>query len=273
MLTVQTNMASVRASKVVGQTRRALDVSFRKVSSGSRLAKVGEDSAGLGVSENLETRSSSYRVAARNINDGISVVQTAEQAVEASTSLLMRMRELAVQSASETLADTERSYIEDEFDELTEEIRRLGQSTTFNGILLADATVPTIDVQVGIDSDSDSQITLSMPDLRSLFFAVSAETLATSGDAAAALDVFDDQLDTMNSSRAVLGADHNRLLASLEVAEQSRLGLTRAASAIADVDYATELAQLSKLQIMQSAGVSALAQTRNLSLAAIDLLR
>ncbi len=108
-----------------------------------------------------------------------------------------------------------------------------------------------------------------MPDLRTLFFAVGAESLATSGNAASAID----GLDTMNSSRPVLGADHNRLLAFMEITDQSRLGLTRAASEIADVDYATEPAHLSKLQFMRSAGVSPLAQSRNLSLATIELLQ
>lgn len=266
-------MASLRASNVVGQTHNELSSTLKRVSSGSRMAKIGTDSAGLGVSVTLQTRSDSYSVAARNINDGISIVQTAEQVIDSSTSLLQRMRSLAVQSASETLADSERSYIEDEYVELTEEIRRLGQSTNFNGIQLADATVPTIGVQVGIDAGSNNQITLSMPNLRAVFFAVQGETLTSSSDALNAIDEFDTQIAALSSSRSVLGASHNRLLSSLEVANQAQLGLTSAASRIVDIDYATELAHQSKLQIMQSAGMSALAQSRNISSAAIDLLQ
>lgn len=273
MLSVRTNMTSLRAASMVGQTHQELSETLKKVSSGNRMSEIGVDSAGLGVSVNLQTRSNSYTIAARNINDGISIVQTAEQVIDSSTSLLQRMRSLAVQSASETLADSERVYIEEEYLELTDEIRRLGQSTNFNGIQLADATVPTIDVQVGIDADGNNQISLSMPNLRALFFAVNGETLATSAGALTALGTLDTQISTMSSSRSVLGASHNRLLSSLEVADRSQMGLSSAASRIVDIDYATELAQQSKLQIMQSAGMSALAQSRNISLATIDLLQ
>jgi flagellin len=266
-------MASLRASNVVGQTHQELNNTLRKVSSGNRMAVIGADSAGLGVSVNLETRSNSYSVAARNINDGVSIVQTAEQVVDSTTSLLQRMRSLAVQSASDTLADSERSYIQEEYVQLVEEIQRLGQSTNFNGIQLADATVPTIDVQVGIDAGSDNQITLSMPNLRAMFFAVQGEALTTSAEALNAIDEFDTQINVMSSNRSSLGASHNRLLSSLDIANQSQMGLTSAASRIVDVDYATELAHMSKLQIMQSAGMSALAQSRNISLASIDLLQ
>jgi len=273
MLSIRSNNAAMHSVGALSRTQRSLSQSLAKISSGMRTSELGVDSAGLGVAVNLESRSQSYTAAMRNINDGISVIQTAEQALASTTDVLQRMRELSVQSASETLADTERSFISDEFSALTEELRRLGQNTEFNGIKLADNTVPTIDVQVGIDADSDNQIALVMPNLRSVFFAVNSESVGTASDALDSIEALDGQLATVGGERARLGAGHNRLLSALNAAGSAQIALTSGSSQIMDVDYSTETANLSKLQIMQSAGVASLSESRSMSLVALELLR
>ncbi len=273
MLSIRSNSAAMQSVGTLTRTQRSLSSSLAKISSGTRTSELGVDSAGLGVAVNLESRSQSYTAAMRNINDGISVIQTAEQALSTTTDVLQRMRELSIQSSSETLADSERSFISDEFTALTEEVRRLGRETEFNGIKLGDNTVPTIDVQVGIDSGSDSQITLEMPNLRSVFFNLNSESVDTASNARSAVDALDGELETVSSARATLGAGHNRLLAALNVAESAQTALTRGSSQIMDVDYATETATLSKLEIIRTAGIASLDQTRSTGLAALELLR
>jgi flagellin len=273
MLSIRTNGVALQASGSLARTNRSLSNSLSKISSGKRTSEIGVDSAGLAVSVNLDTRSQSYTAAVRNINDGISVVQTAEQIMDTTTDLLQRMRELSVQSASETLADPERSFITDEFDVLRTELQRLGLESEFNGIKLADGTVPTVGVQVGIDSGADSQISLGMPNLRAVFFGVNSSSVSSAADARTTIDAVDTQLLAVNSDRATLGAGHNRLLSALNSAGTNQMALSSASSRIVDTDFATETAKLSKLQVMQSAGISALGQSRTLSRAVLELVR
>ena len=146
-MTVRTNVASMMASGRLGRTNKGLSESLAKISSGMRINKAADDAAGLGVATNLETQVLSTRQAMRNTNDGISIIQTAESATNEVVDILQRMRELAIQSASETLDDDERAYIQDEFEELQDEIQRIASSTQFNGVSLTNASNTTLDVQ------------------------------------------------------------------------------------------------------------------------------
>ena len=161
-MTVRTNVASLMAQGSLGRTNKNLANSLARVSSGMRINKAADDAAGLGVATNLETSVSSTRVAMRNTNDGISIIQTAESASNEVTDILQRMRELAVQSASETLDDDERSYIQDEFLELSEEVERISAVTEFNGVALTNNTSTQIDVQVGIQNATTSRISIDL---------------------------------------------------------------------------------------------------------------
>jgi flagellin len=166
-LTVNTNTASLAAINNLNDTQRSLTGSYGRISSGLRIAKAADDAAGLGVAESLNSLAASGRVAMRNTNDGISVIQTAEGAMDSVGDIISRMRELAVQSSSETLADDERAYIQDEFEQLSSEVDRIASSTNFNGTALADGTTTQLDVQVGVMNTANDRVTITLSDLTS----------------------------------------------------------------------------------------------------------
>ena len=160
-MTVRTNIAAMKASGQLNTTTKRLTTSLERISSGLRINKAADDAAGLGVATNLETTAMSQQQGIRNANDGISIIQTAESATNEVTDILQRMRELAIQSASETLDNDERLYIDDEFTELQAEMQRIAQSTQFNGVSLTDNSNTTLDVQVGVANSSASRISFT----------------------------------------------------------------------------------------------------------------
>ncbi len=274
-LTVNTNLASMGALNNLNRTHRGLTDVFTRISSGRRINKAGDDAAGLAVAENLNSAYRSGRVAMRNINDGISVLQTAEGATNEVVNLVKRMRELSVQSASETLDDTERAYIQQEYVEIAAEIDRIAQSTEFNGVALADGSLTQIAVQVGINNTSNDQINLNMGDMRTTIIAVDTVSinLATSTAAQSAIADFDAALDSLSSYRSGYGAVQNRLESSMRNMETYTESLASAESQIRDADFAYETSQMAKYQILQQAGVSILAQANQINQGAIQLLQ
>jgi flagellin len=273
-MTVRTNVASLMAQGSLSRTNKNLANSLARISSGMRINKAADDAAGLGVATNLETSVSSTRVAMRNTNDGISIIQTAESASHEVTDILQRMRELAVQSASETLDDDERSYIQDEFVQLSEEVERIASVTEFNGVALTNNTNTQIDVQVGIQNASTSRISIDLGDLRATALGVSSTqmSLASATSAQEALDTIDTALDSVNSVRSGFGAVQNRLDSALNNSQVYTEALSAAEAGIRDTDFAEETSNLTKMQIMQQAGVAALAQAKNINQSVISLL-
>ncbi len=271
-MTVRTNIASMMAAGKLGRTQKALSESLGRISSGMRINRAADDAAGLGVATSLETDVISTAQAMRNANDGISIIQTAESATDEVTNMLQRMRELAVQSASGTLATDERSYIQDEFLQLRSEITRISNVTEFNGLSLTDGSNATIDVQVGINGDSNSRIAISLVSLATTALGIDAVDLSSATGAQNALAVLDTALGSVNSARSDLGAVQNRLESALNNAGVYREALSAAESQIRDTDFATETSNLTKLQIMQQAGVASLAQAKNINQSVISLL-
>ncbi len=273
-LVVNTNTASLNAINNLNRTTRNLTGSYGRISSGMRIARAADDAAGLGVAESLESQSVSGRQAMRNTNDGISVIQTAEGATNEVSDILIRMRELAVQSSSETLADDERAYIQTEFEQLSDEIDRIASSTTFNGLALADGSNTTLDVQVGINNSADDRITITLGDLTasSLGVDTGSADLSTVTGAQAAIDIFDTALDSVSTIRSDFGAVQNRLDSALSNMETYVENLEGAESQIRDADFAFETAELAKQQILQQAGVSVLAQAKNMNQGVLNLL-
>jgi len=257
----------------LAQTNKALSTTLGRISSGLRVNSAADDAAGLGVATNLETDAKSTTQAMRNANDGISIIQTAESASNEVVDILQRMRELAVQSSSETLDDDERSYISDEFDELSDEIARIANVTEFNGIELSDGTTTQIDVQVGIQNNTSSRITLDVGELTTTALGLTASvSLSTVTDAQEAIDSIDAALDTVNGYRSDLGAVQNRLDSAINNSQAYLEALSSAQSSIIDADFATETSEMTKMQIMQQAGVAALAQAKNMNQSVISLL-
>ncbi len=273
-LFINHNLASQLAQRNLTNTNRNLRTSFERVSSGLRLNKAADDSAGFGVAENLEAQSRSATVAVRNTNDGVSVVQTAEGATSEVGSILMRMRELAVQSSSEVLATTERAYIQDEFAELTSEVERIANVTEFNGKKLTNNSNTSLAVQVGVNNSANDRISITLGDLTSSTLGVktSAMSMNTIASARAAITSLDSALDTVNGYHSDYGAIQNRLGSALSNIEVYRENLVSAESQIRDADFAHETAELSKNQIMQQAGLSVLAQAKLTNQGVLSLL-
>jgi flagellin len=273
-LTVNNNTASLNAITNLNRTQRSLSGSYGRISSGLRITRAADDAAGLGVAESLGAQAASGRVAMRNTNDGISVIQTAEGAMDSVGDILARMRELAVQSSSETLADDDRAYIQDEFAQLSEEIDRIAAATTFNGTALCDGTTTQLDVQVGIMNTADDRISITLSDLSATSLGVDtgAMDLSSASAAQSAIDDLDVAIGSVNSFRSELGAVQNRLDSALSNMETYTENLESAESQIRDADFAFETAELAKNQILQQAGVSVLAQAKTMNQGALSLL-
>jgi len=273
-LVINHNLASTNAQRNLSNTGRSLGKAFERVSSGLRVNSAADDAAGLGVAENLEAASRSARVAMRNTNDGISVVQTAEGATSEVGNILKRMRELAVQSSSETLESTERAYVQDEYSSLASEVDRIAQVTEFNGLKLTNNSNTSLAVQVGVNNTSNDRISITMGDLRSTTLGVDTGSMSLNSAASAqsAISTIDTALDSVNGYRSSYGAVQNRLTDSLVNLEVYSENLVSAESRIRDADFAHETAEMAKLQIMQQAGLSVLSQTGAASQGVLSLI-
>ncbi|MEL6344826.1 MAG: flagellin [Myxococcota bacterium] len=273
-LTVRTNLSAMRGYHSLNRTQNHLNGTLDRISTGLRVVRAADDAAGLGVATNLSAQSVSLEQAMRNANDGISIIQTAEGASNEVSNILSRMRELAVQSASDTLADSERTYINDEFLQLSQEIDRIAQVTEFNGIQLTNNTFTSLSAQIGIESATTSRIDIILGDLRStvLGVATTSMSLNTATDARTAIDTIDSAIATVSSYRSGLGSVQNRLESSLSNSTTYLESLRAAESQIMDADFAKESTDLTKQQIMQQAGVASLAQAKNINQAVTSLL-
>jgi flagellin len=271
-MTVRTNVASMKSAGQLGKTQKNLSKTLERISSGFRINRAADDAAGLGVATALETATVSQLQGIRNANDGISIIQTSESATNEVTDILQRMRALAVQSASETLANEERSYISDEFTQLRSEIARIASVTEFNGVFLNDGSISTMDVQVGINNNAQSRITIALASYTTSALAVNTLDVNGVSGARSALDVIDSALTSVNRSRSLLGAAQNRLDSAINNAMIYTEALSAAESQIRDADFALETSELTKLQILQQSGVAALAQAKNVNQSVVSLL-
>jgi flagellin len=274
-ITVHTNTAANSALTKLGQTSRQLSKAFSRISSGLRIVKAADDAAGMAVAENLKVAYSASRVAQRNVGDGISMVAVAEGASAEVTSILGRMRELAVQSASETLGDEERAYIQDEYLQIAAEVDRIANVTEFNGMKVADGSDTSVNVQVGISNTADDQVAITLGDLRATTLGVDsgALDLSTATGASAAIDFIDDAISTVSAYRSQLGAAENRMNSALNNLEIFGENTKAAESQIRDADFGEETANLAKWQIMQQAGVAVLAQAKGVGQSVTQLLQ
>lgn len=273
-LTVNTNLAAMRASNALNKTQAGLSHTLAKISSGLRVTKAADDAAGSAVASNLHTVARSGKQAMRNANDGISIIQTAEGATKEVLNILDRMRELAVQSASDTLDNAERTYLDDEFDELSDEVERIAQATEFNDLALADGSRSQLQVQVGVTSGTESRLTITLGELTvsNLNIEKTDIDLTQASTARTAIDTIDSAIDSVNSIRAGYGAVQNRIDSAIANMVTYVESLSAAESQIMDTDYAHETAEMTKLQVMQQAGTAALAQARTINQSVISLL-
>ena len=267
---------SLNAQRNLLSTTQTLESSLSRLSSGYRITKASDDAAGLGVSENLRAQIRSLQQAQRNAFDGMSVVQTGEGALNATAGILVRMRELAMQSASDGIGDTERGFLETEFTALIDEIDRIAASTEFNGTALIDGSLATtgLDFQIGIRNTADDRISLTIASAASLDLGVDSASVAvdTKTGAQGSLDTIDTAITNVSTVRASLGAFGNRLnstIANLGVAHEN---LSAANSRIRDVDIAAETSRMTKAQILLQVGTSILSQANSVPQVALSLL-
>ena len=276
-LVVNSNLSSLNALNNLNRTNKSLSDTFGRISSGLRINKAADDAAGLAVAENLDAGVRSLGMAKRNANDGIAVIQVAEAATNEVANVLKRMRELAVQSSSDTLESTERAYIQTEYTQLESEIERIADVTEFNGIELtsrADGS-SVLNVQIGMYNTTDDRVSITMGNLSSGVsgMGISGTVSLNSATAAqAAIDSIDAALDTVNTYRATYGAVQNRLESSIRSLDTYSENLKAAESQIRDADFAQEAAEMSKQQIMQQAGTAILAQANSINQGAVRLI-
>jgi flagellin len=272
-MSIRTNVASLNAQRNLSSTQTALNSSMARLSSGFRITKAGDDAAGLGISTKLEAQIRSYNQAVRNANDGISVIQTTESALDNTANMLTRLRELAMQSASDGIGDSERGYVNTEATNLTAELDRIANTTKFNGASLLDGTATTLDFHVGIEGGTNDVISFTTLDATTatLFGGVTLD-LASKAGSVAALDVIDTALAAVSDNRSTLGAAGNRLQSAIATIQAFNEQLSAANSRIKDVDVAEETSAMARSNILQQAGVSVLAQANQQPQLALKLL-
>ena len=269
---INTNIASLNTQRHLYNSTTSFQKSMEKLSSGLRINRAGDDAAGLAISEGLKADIRSLEQASRNAADGISMIQTGEGAMDEISDILVRMKELAEQSATGTLGDTERGYLDAEYTALTAEIDRIAAGTEFNGVMMLDGTGGSVDIQVGIDATANSQIAIDLGtavDSATLTVATGVDTAA---NALTAMDEIDVAIAAVSANRADFGAIQNRLESSIRNIGMTAENLSAANSRIRDVDVAKETASMTSYQILQQAGVSVLAQANMSSTLALGLL-
>jgi flagellin len=262
-LSILTNTSSLNAQRNLTQTGRALSANFGRLSSGMRINTAGDDAAGLAISERMKSQIRSMAQAERNANDGISLLQTAEGAMNENSGILIRMRELAMQSANGTLGDGEKDALQVEFGELASEIQRIADVTQFNGRNLLDGSTATFTFQVGINDSATAGNTIdaAMVDLNADDYAgsgidLTALNIGAAGDVDEALTGLDTAIDATSTARAQLGSTQNRLQVTVTNLQSARENLSAANSRIRDVDVAEESAAMTRNNILSQAGLA-----------------
>lgn len=274
-LLINTNQGSLSVQKSLAKTNTGLANSIGKLSTGSRINSAADDSAGIAISEGLRAQTKGFKQAMSNATQGAAMLQTADSAMQSMSDTLIRMRELAVQSASDGLTDTERAHVNNEFGQLIEELDRVSAVTEYNGQKLLDGTAGTsgtLTFQVGTRNTADDRITIDMIDMDATALGVNASAVDSLTNAQTAIDDIDSALETLNTHRAEVGATVNQLSKAIDNLGTTVENLGVADGNIRDVDVASESANLSKNQVLQQAGVAMLAQANSAPQLALRLL-
>ena len=274
-LRINTNTSSIAAQRTLGITKNNLDGNLRKLSSGERITRASDDAAGLAISEKLKSHIRGLRQAKRNSDDGISLIQTAEGGLNEISNIIIRLRELSIQAASDTVGDTERGFSNIEFQNLLEEVQRISQGSEFNGKKLLNGTGGLVEIQVGIHNDpTNDRIKYDSTSTDSTLEALglTGEGISSKEGAQLSLSKLDDALLRINGTRANLGALQNRLQSASNSIAITEENFSAANSRIRDVDVASETADMAKNNILSQAGVSVLAQANQAPNFALKLL-
>ena len=272
-LRVNTNVTSINAQRNLASVTDRLSTNFRRLSTGLRISTAADDAAGLAISERLRSQVRSLDQAKRNANDGISLVQTAEGALNEVNSVLTRLRELSIQAANGSVSNQDKDTLNEEFTSLVDEIDRIAQSTEFNGINLLDGSSASVSFQVGYGTTAGVDtldVTLQAADETAL--GLDSLDISSTGNTSTAIAAIDTAINTVSSLRGSLGAAQNRLGSTINNLAIQTENLSAAESRIRDVDVAYETAQLTRNSILQQASISVLAQANAQPQAALALL-
>ncbi|MGE0616503.1 MAG: flagellin [Bacteriovoracia bacterium] len=275
-LRINTNVPALLAQRNLSQTRHSLDKSLERLSSGSRINHAGDDAAGLAISESLRAQIRGISQAERNAQDGVSLVQIAEGAMAEVGNILIRLRELGVQAASDTVGPQERKFMDVEFQQMLEEIDRIANSTKFNGVPLLNGAGSTIEIQIGTGNNPlIDRVSLFDPyksDINVVALGINLATVNDKQSAQNSLAAIDTALNSVTSIRAEFGAMQNRLQSVVNNIGTSKENLSAANSRVRDADIAVETTELTKNNILMQSGISVLGQANSSIQAALKLL-
>jgi len=275
-LRINTNVPSLVAQRNLRSNRQVLDRTLERLSSGSRINHAGDDAAGLAISETLRAQIRGLSQAERNAQDGISLVQVAEGGLVEVSNILIRMRELGVQAASDTVGPKERRFLDNEFQQLAEEIDRIANSIEFNGNPLLNGSGSAFEVQIGTKNNPlVDRIKLFDPyssNVNLVSLGINLSTVADKTSAQISLASIDDALNSVTSIRAGFGSMQNRLQSVINNLQVNKENMMSANSRIRDADLAEETSELTKSQILNQAGVSVLSQANSSIKSALGLL-
>lgn len=269
-ISLLTNVPSIDAQRNLNNTQVSLNKNISHLSSGLRITSASDDAAGLALSTHLLSQARGYTVAGRNANDGISVIQVAEGAIGEQSNILLRLRDLALQSANGVYSSNDRSYLDTERSSLESEIDRIANVTNFNGTSLLNAAA-TVDLQVGISNSANDKITVNFVDTKVGTLGLAAK-IDTQKNAQTYIGEVDTAIDTLSKQRSSLGAAQNRLESVVRTVGTAGQNTYAANSRIQDVDVASETASLTRNQILSQAGVAVLSQANQLPSSALSLL-
>lgn len=272
---INNNIPALNTHRVLGKNVSGLETALERLSSGKRINRAADDAAGLAISQKMEAQVRGLRQASRNALDGVSLIQTAEGALDEVHSMLQRMRELSVQGANGIYQQSDLDAMASEIRELTEQVQKISEDTEFNGIKLLDGSNENLQLQVG--ANEDENIILKMGDYK-----LDTTTLGINGaivegsDSDAyndAITKYDAAIEKVSKTRSTLGAIQNRLEHTIANLDNSAENLTEAKSRIEDLDMALEMSNFTKLSVLQQASTSMLSHANNLPQSVLQLLQ
>lgn len=276
-ISLRTNIAALEANTALSNTNERLNGNMMRLSSGQRINRAGDDAAGLAISERFKANLSSLDQAKRNANDGVSLIQTAEGALQEVSAILIRMRELAMQASTDTVSTGQRGFIQNEFDQLRSEIDRIGGTSNFNELDLLTGqfagSANALTFQVDLSGDATQQIQVQIATVSPSALGIETIALSATGSARSSLSILDQAIQGVSAQRATLGAAQNRLSTAINNISTQFNNLSASNSRIRDVDVAEETAALARHRILMQSGVSVLAQANQIPQLALQLLQ
>lgn len=275
-LRINTNIAAMASRRALSKTSETQAKSYQRLASGQRITSAADDAAGLSISEKMRSHIRSMEQAQRNASDGISLTQVAEGSLSEISNILVRLRELSIQSASDTVGDVERGFVDQEVQSLIQEVDRIANVTTFNGtpLLNGEAQKGELEIQVGIFNNPADRITFDANenDVKASTLGIEGISTAEISTARDAIDQIDSALGVVNQRRANLGAMQNKLHSTVNNLSIAKENLSLARSRIADADIAEESSALIRDNILQTAGITVLSQANTAPMQALKLL-